>query len=144
MSSQGARRVLLKASEFRVQPDISGLPNSTGLARLRAVQRSWLNSTLRILAIEIYSLGPRILAILGRPKPKCQVRVPMAPMEGFYSFLQDRNFALACSDHIRQQLALCPWLGVVDQERLGLAFRDGAEWVLRSQSTPVCNEVRHP
>jgi hypothetical protein len=68
--------------------------------------------------------------------------MPMAPMGDLDSFLTDRNFALACTEYIQQQSVLFPWLGVLDQETLGLAFQAGVEWYARNQNRPACNAVR--
>lgn len=64
----------------------------------------------------------------------------MAPMLESCSFALNRNFALACNDHIQQQRVQYRWVGLLDSELLGLAFQKGAEWQFRNQSKTTCSE----
>lgn len=107
---------------------------------LLVLRLKYRDSILRIAASEIYRSCLRIRAILNRPSQKRHPSIPLAPMVDSDSFELNRNFALACSDHIRQQQFLYPWIGLLDIEMLGLAFRAGAEWHIRMQSNVTGGE----
>jgi hypothetical protein len=107
---------------------------------LSTLRERWMGSIVRTVVGELYRFPLRIRATLGRPTRRSRVAIPGDPRVNSDSFLLNRSFALACSDHILRQCALRPWLGSLDMEILGISFRMGAEWAFRNQGKPACSE----
>jgi hypothetical protein len=110
----------------------SSYPMSKFSRILPAPQESWLNSIWRTMVGELHRFLLGIGVIPHRPSPVSSVRLPRDPNLESASSLSDHNFALSCSDHIRQQLVRYTWCGPLEQEATGLAFRAGAEWGVRT------------
>src|SRR5947209_6899782 len=108
---------------------------------LSSVRAKWRGSIWRIVASELCMFPLRIRAILDRPNLTSHAPIPLAPKVDSDSFALNHSFALACSDHIRRQQALCRWSGPLDIEMLGIAFQAGAEWRSHTQSNAEGNEV---
>jgi hypothetical protein len=142
-SIRGVNAKLTLASGSDVRSGISVPPKSKFSRRLHALRKKWRDSIWRTTASELYRFHLRIRANLNRPSPRHQMRLPLAPMVGSDSFLLNRSFALACSDHIQQQSSLYPWVGPQDIEMLGLAFRAGAEWHSGTQNNSKGTEDAH-
>ena len=101
------------------------------------------NSPVRIVAGELYRLGLRIRAFQDKPNPKFAVRLPKDARLATDSFLLNRNFALACSEHIQRQQSQYHWLGPLEAEQLAQAFLAGSQWGFRNPSIAACSEVHH-
>lgn len=92
----------------------------------------WRVSTLRIVVCEVYRFPRRILAILEDSYLRLGPALPSDPRQtGQMSLRQESTFLFGCTDDIKALSMEHPWMGPLDQQLAGKAYRAGAALAFR-------------
>ena len=105
----------------------SRIPSGLLVECYLALRGVWRCSTFRLVVCEIGKLPYRIAAILGDSYLRYGPAVPDDPRQnGQMSLRQESKFLFASTDDIKRLSLKHPWMGPLDQQLAGEAYRAGA------------------
>jgi hypothetical protein len=108
---------------------LSRRPMGTFLSWFRGTREWWLDSKQRLVATELRRIPRRILAMWADSFLRYGPALPSDPRHTSpQSLAQENTFLLSCSEDIKALSRKHEWMGPLDQQLAGEAFRLGASW----------------